>query len=332
MIKYAVKRCNSFGFATTVDKAKELLYNPDDIVLIDDENPIPDISTYTDQSPKFIVVLGKEETAEREILETDESDIEYLQSLEEEKPEEIQTCIALYKNHKYLDDNTLTIEFCKFLVEIYPNLRDSEFKHVILKILYEQRIHNADELNETYPLHYVKEEITIVSNTKPFSDIKIAVDKTESGSSSRVFHGKDYLQRQLGGDSTQLEAFSKGIFTVIHGKKSAGLAYENRLMNHDVLDLLARNGVMHIPKDMANCSFEKLMNVFKQCKSFDVVFVHPSLLSKSIVVETPSEPVLPEYTLQQGEIIAIAFRYICVHFFGYKGVYDESLKEYDYLF
>ena len=331
MIRYSVKKCNSFGFAKTVEKAKELLGN-NDIIFIDDNNPIPEENAFKDKNVKFIVVLGKEDMIENKVLEKDESDIEYLKSLEKESPEEIHTCLELYKKHDYLVNKSLTIDFCKFLVDIYPNLRDSNYKSVILAILYDQRIAAADELNDKYPLHYETETKLKIVNTEPFKDIVIATDKNETGTSSRVYRSKDYVQHQMVGNSTHLEAFSKGIFTVIHGKRSAGYNYENRLMNHDVLDLLAKNGVMHVPKDMENCSFERLVKVFKHCKSFDVVFVHPLLLSKSITVETPNEPVLPEYELHGGEIIAIAFRYICVHFFGYKGVYDESLKEYDYLF
>ena len=174
--------------------------------------------------------------------------------------------------------------------------------------------------------------VIVARSLKPFDDIEIITDKSKRGSSSKVYREKDDLKAASMGNSTQLEAFSKDLFTVVKGKRSSGYNYENRLMNHDVLDLLARNGIVCVPKDLNNSSFEQLMRLFSTFDKFSVIFIHPALLSKAILVESPCEQALPEYEVCEGEILAIAFRYMCVHFFGYKSVYDESLKEYDYLF
>lgn len=331
MIKYAIKRCESFGFANTVEKAKELL-EEDDITLIDDDHPIPVSNDFKDKRASFIVVLGKTADVEEKLLDTNEEDVTYLKSLLKTNFEEATACLELYRNHDFFNGKELTIDFCRFLVDIYPNLKDSYFKSAVLALLYDERIPNAVELEEKYPFTYITRVRKANIATKPFEDVKIIVDKDDSGSSSTVYRERPDAQKALLGNATQLEAFSKGIFTVVKGKRTAGFNYELRLMNHDVLDLLAKNGIVCVPMDMDDGSFERLMNVFRKCTSFKVVFVHPSLLSKPIIVEHPCEQVLPEYEVRSGEILAIAFRYMCVHFFGYKGVYDESLKEYDYLF
>ena len=331
MIKYAVKRCESFGFANTFDKAKELV-DEDNVITIDDDHPIPNADDFKDKRATFIVVLGKTADIEEKLLATNEEDIAYLKSLLKTNFEEATVCLELYRNHDFFNGKELKIDFCKFLVDIYPNLKDSYFKSAVLALLYDERIPNAMELEKEYPFTYITRVRKANITTKPFEDVKVIVDKDDNGSSSTVYRERPDAQKALLGNATQLEAFSKGIFTVVKGKRSAGFNYELRLMNHDVLDLLAKNGIVCVPLDMENGSFEQLMNVFKACSSFKVVFVHPSLLSKPIIVEHPCEQVLPEYEVRSGEILAIAFRYMCVHFFGYKGVHDESLKEYDYLF
>lgn len=122
------------------------------------------------------------------------------------------------------------------------------------------------------------------------------------------------------------------MFTVIRGRKSANIDYKLHLQNADVLDLLAKNGVVCTPESAKDISINRLMNVLKQFKSFDVIFIHPALLQKSFRTEFPSEQYLPEYTLGNGEILAVIFRYLCLNYFGYKGIYTDAYKEYEYLF
>ena len=330
MIEYAVKKCESFGFAPSLEKAKALIEEPSElstVIIIDDEHPIP---MHIDDRHKglFFVTLGKEVDETYEAPTTDESDLDVLRSLE---PPYAEHLIEMYKNKKVDSSKSYSTEFCEYLVDLYPRLRDSSFKELIITLLKNERIPVA-QLLEQNPIETRTLTRTVVAHTKPFDDIEIITDKSKRGSSSKVYREKDDLKAASMGNSTQLEAFSKDLFTVVKGKRSSGYNYENRLMNHDVLDLLARNGIVCVPKDLNNSSFEQLMRLFSTFDKFSVIFIHPALLSKAILVESPCEQALPEYEVCEGEILAIAFRYMCVHFFGYKSVYDESLKEYDYLF
>lgn len=337
MIKYAVKRCESFGFAINIDKAKELFPNNiDDLVIIDEDNPIPSPKDFSDKHATFFVVLGRKTIVDLQELEKNEEDLTYLKNLSKtdiKHAEEIAACIELYKNRSFFDGKDFTGDFCDFLVNLYPHLKDSSFKKTIFRVLKDEHIASLDDLATNYPLKYITVKNETVVNTKPFDDVKILTSKDDSGISSTVYKNRaEDIQKSLLGNSTYLEAMTKGVFTVVKGKRSAGFNYENRLLNHDTLDLIARNGIMCSPEDMKNGSFVKLMNVFEACKSFNVIFIHPSLTSKAIRVEHPCEPALPEYIVREGEILAIAFRYIVMYFFGYKGVYDDALKEYEYLF
>lgn len=334
MIKYAVKKCDSFGFAPSLEKAKSL-FNDDElqnIVYIDDDHPIPDT---VEKKCIFFVTLGKYADVEYEELETNEEDLTYLENLlktDTEHKEAILSCIELYKNKNFFEGKSFTGDFCEFLISLYPHLKDSVYKKAIFKVLKDEHLSELNELYEKYPLTFVTRTKNVVLNTKPFEDVKIIVDKDDDGISSSIYKNRADAQKMLVGNSVYIEAMSSGKFTIVKGKRSAGFDYENRLMNHDTLDLLVKNGIVCSPEDMDKGSFSKLMKLFSTCDSFSVIFIHPSLVSKEIRVEQPCDPALPEYITRSGEILAVAFRYICMNFFGYKGVHDESLKEYEYLF
>ena len=336
MIKYAVKKCDSFGFAPNIEKAKDLFSDDlDEIIYIDDDEPIPNEDTYKDETKVFFVTLGKHAIKEEEILKRSKDDLKYLEKellTDKKHAEQLATCIELYKNRNLLDDKSLKADFCEYLVDLYPKLKDSSYKYKIMNILRDEHVQDLEQLVNDYPFEFETIKKDVVVPTKPFEDVKIILDKEDNGFSSSIYKNKDDIKKTLLGDSTYLEAVYRGMFTIVKGKRSAGFNYENRLMNHDTLDLIAKNGIMFTPESMDKGSFGKLMRLFSNCKSFSVIFIHPSLISKPIKVEYPSEPALPEYIIKEGEILAIAFRYMCINFFGYKGVYDESLKEYEYLF
>lgn len=371
MITYAVKRCSAFGFAPSVEKAiqelesstpdsgdkfsmKRCVYIGSDsvdsfksvfdknLVITDEVNPA---SFSSCKFVDFVIQLGEERKFSHRVPNRSTDDLKYLTekytSYNESpdagvsadiKLESLRALISLYKDKDYLKEKEMDESFFKYVMEIYGDLKDSAFKLTLLEELKRGGI-NTYDLEEKHPLEFHDEEYTAVVNTRPFEDIQIVVDGKTSGSSGSIYKtSKEDMKQATLGNSTQLEAFSKGLFTVIRGRKSAGFNFENRLMNHDVLDMLAQNGVVCTPSGLKNNSFDKLMEVFEKCEHFRVMFVHPSLMSKSILTETPCEQSLPEYEMNEGEILAVAFRYMCINFFGYKGVYNREQKEYEYLF
>ena len=353
MISYAYKRCDVFGFAQTFEKAVDLFSGAEiassDLFYIGESEPslkkfkqIAIVDTHenafkpTKDHSIFIVELGIQKDFQREVLVKDADDEKYLKALQEKetdksKLETIDALLHLYSNHDFLKEKELEPIFYENVKSIYPHLNDSEFKVLLLKELKQNGIITTD-LEEKSPLKYKTEDYKAIVHSKPFEDIKIIIDSKNIGSSASIYKtSKEDMKQATLGNSTQLEAFSKGLFTVIRGRRSAGFNFGNRLMNHSVLDLLAQNGVVCTPTGSQNNSIDKLVRMFECCKHFSVVFVHPSLMSNAMVAESPCDQVLPEYEMNEGEILAIAFRAMCINFFGYKGIYNEAQKEYEYL-
>jgi hypothetical protein len=166
-------------------------------------------------------------------------------------------------------------------------------------------------------------------------DIKFVVKENEKGekSSSKYSRAKEDLRETaISGNSSQLEAFSKGVFSVIRGRRTSNIESYSYLQNHYVIDSLVQNGVVGSPDNYKSLSLYILMKHLSTLKEFEIVFVHPSLLVVKIFEDSPSEQAKPEYEIGSGEILAVIYRYICLHFFGYCSVLTETLNEWNYLF
>jgi len=363
---YSVKKCKAYGFAQSIENAialfpnsnrefyviceehrKELMkdINGSSVTFINETSSMENInessSAKNNNVPVFIVELATTENIEAQFpIEND--DMTAIQEYIDNNPIkfdtmskiEINECLEIVRNisenGEFLKGKTMNFKFYNFIKIIYGILKDTLFKTNLLRILSESE--DVAELEFLYPIKYETKKIDRVVNSKLFRDIEIIVDKKADGKSNTMYKTSEADLKQASlGNSTQLEAFSKGMFTIIRGKKSANLDnYGDQ--NHDVLDILARNGVVCTPDSLKNSSLDKLMNMLSTFNSFEVVFIHPSLMYKKLYVEFPSEQGKPEYNMNEGELIAVVFRYLCLKFFGYKGIYDEHQREYDYLF
>ena len=177
---------------------------------------------------------------------------------------------------------------------------------------------------------------------KYFNDLNILTDeKKENEQINKSVSNNNYkrdegeLSKIITGQSTQLEAFTKNVYTVIYGKKTANIPQGSNnahIFNHNVIDSLAKNGVISDQVSDTILSIHKIFNTLEKLYKFNIVFVHPELELEYIEHESPSEISHPVYTKGLGEITAVFYRYLLLKFFPYLTIVSESMRENAYLF
>lgn len=213
---------------------------------------------------------------------------------------------------------------------------------------YPDNVHIYDNENET-DITDIKKDIQESSDVIPtfvfdlesdiFKDIAIVTDDDDSKNSEistgNYKHDDQELNRIITGQSTQLDAFSQNIYTVIYGKKTAGLSNGNNnqhIFNHNVIDSLAKNGVIVDPSVGEELSIHKIIRQLETLRKFNIFFVHSALDLEYTEYESPSEISQPTYTKGKGEICAVAYRALILRFFPYLTIITESMRENAYLF
>lgn len=354
---YICKRCKTLAFAKGFEHLESRFTEDeladDNVIYIGDahdteyewtSNPISITELeYIDaeRTPLVVIELARRKKCNVTIPTEDPNDPQLLANLDcsklridEEAIDEFKQAILTYFDEpNFLLEKQLSKEFIAFINFAYVNLKDGNNKLALLKLLNHNNIDtNAIELS--HPVRYREIEQMEVVNTEPFDDIKIIINKDDvnASSSSAIYrHTADDVKKAAVGNSTQLEAFSKNKFTVIHNKKSANIENHIPKRNHDVLDSLARNGVVCSPNTDFELSIQRLMKQLRRFKAFDIVFIHPSYDMKVTRAEYPSELVEPAYLINEGELLAVAYRYISIHYFGYCSVFNEEMEEFGYL-
>ena len=179
-----------------------------------------------------------------------------------------------------------------------------------------------------------------------FSDINILTDENKSDNknkdvnnvvqSTRNYkHDDNELSKIATGRTTQLEAFTKNVYTVIYGKKTANIPQGNNnshIFNHNVIDSLARNGVVSDQVSNSVLSVHQLFNQLMKLYIFNIIFVHSALELEYIQHESPTDISHPVYIKGKGEICAIVYRLLLLKFFPYLTIVSESMRENAYLF
>ena len=355
--KYTVKRCNTFGFAQTLRNAITL-FPPEDYTKANifyvhsskdtpsesllklnasthDITDIQDIKANDDNKNILFIELGyKTKRQVKRPVSYDDHDIVDSFCSVNHHPSDfkhaIYTIIDDTDQAEELKEHKFSNEFLQFLIDLYPHLRDYKLKKSILELL-GFNDYNTLQLEKDNPFEF--EDITIdsVLSAPMFSDIEVSIDVNDTNTSTTLYRpDKDALKKATLGKATQLDAFSENKFAIIHTKKHAGIDNRIRNQNHDVLDTLAVNGVMKSPETQKPLSVYSLMLKLQQFKSFDVVFIHPSYEVKAMNSEYPCEQIIPSYTINQGEILAIVYRYLVMYFFGYCSIFTDSMLEWRY--
>ena len=367
--RYSVKRCNSFGFAQNLKNALTLfkditsrnviyIHGEDDPVTHETSlilsklernfskstSPTSSSSSFTEltsidsltppenKTATIFVELGYSTLTTVKIPQefNDKYTIEYFDSQLEGNEDFKHAVLSLIEDESMFDEKKLSNEFITYLLELYPNLRDYSLKKTILGILNFNN-YNTIDLEKQYPFEYKEEQVSTVFPSSIFSDIEISVDKSDKNTSTSLYKpDKDFLKKAALGKTTQLDAFSENKFAIIHTKKTAGIENKIRNQNHDVLDTLAVNGVMKSPDTKKPLSIYRLVRKLEKFDKFDIVFIHPSYEVRCMNAEYPCEQIIPAYKINEGEILAVVYRYIVVYFFGYCSIFTDSMLEWRY--
>lgn len=152
-----------------------------------------------------------------------------------------------------------------------------------------------------------------------------------SGTNKNYRNDPDELKKQVS-NADQLNAFTSNMFTVIYGKKTANVKSVNFKQNHEVLDSLARNGVVCTPHTDDVLSMQILVDKLFKLRHFTIICIHPELELAYVSHEYPSDISHPAYIIGKGEITAVFYRYIMLNFFGYCSIITESMRENSYMF
>ena len=285
---------------------------------------------------KLYVDLGYITKSTAEVpLEYDDSDIikEFKPSFElsaDTLEEYSEYIIRLRDEPNIFGEGSLTNDYINYIIELYPNLRDCVLKNNIASVLLQNSI-NPKELEEKYPIEYETVETDTAVNAPIFSDIEVVFNKDEKNVSSKMYRmDPDALKKAISGGSVQFDAFTSNKFAIIRNRKDANIENRNIGQNHDVLDTLAVNGVLFTPTTTKPLSIFSLMKLLSKMRKFDICFIHPYSEIKSIRVEFPCEQAIPAYKLNGGEILAVAYRYLIVQFFGYCSIFSDSMLEWRY--
>ena len=168
---------------------------------------------------------------------------------------------------------------------------------------------------------------TLIINAEDemFSDIQFEVDEEEKGSSSKTENQtQDVTNGILLGASKQLDAYSEKKFVINHSKKTSSLIGIHPKQNYDVIDSVARNGVLSIPTVTVDFSIGVLFNKLIKYNNFFLIIIHSALEEDVREGSTPNEFCQPIYEVGKGEITAVFYRFISTYFFAYMGILGES--------
>lgn len=352
--KYSIKRCNTFGFAQTLKDATQCFtdlneaniyhvhsskqelskrlskYNATDVQELSQLIPVNNgkrniifVELGVKVNKTISVPIEDDDTnAVNEYTTQHVNNSEFTQA--------IKILLAGGEEARELKEHKFTNGFLTVLIELYPHLNDSRLKHSILDIL-SFNDYNTLKLEQDHPFKYESKEIETVATAPMFDDIEISLDSNDPNTSTTLYKpDRDNLKKAALGKATQLDAFSENKFAIIHTKKNAGIESFATGQNHDILDTLAVNGVMKSPDTKRPLSVYILMKQLEKFNTFDIIFIHPSYEVKYMSAEYPCEQIIPAYHINQGEILAVVYRYLVVNFFGYCSIFTDSMLEWRY--
>jgi len=172
--------------------------------------------------------------------------------------------------------------------------------------------------------------INIIINAENpiFSDIKFTIDKSKVKLNSQNIK-QNIMSGATLGSSNMLDAISEQKFAVILGRKTANLRnLQNQ--NHDCIDALVQNGLMGSPKIMSEYSVGKILIELTKFNKINLYIIHSALQVNSLEYDGISVYNVPRYTIGDGEILSVFFRYIAILFFPYLSITNVSDTEYKY--
>ena len=174
-------------------------------------------------------------------------------------------------------------------------------------------------------------EIDVIINAENpiFSDIVFSIDKSKVKLNSQNIK-QNIMSGATLGSSNMLDAINEQKFAVVLGRKTANLRnLQNQ--NHDCIDALVSNGLMGSPKIMSEYSVGKLLiRLSKLNQKMNFYIVHSALKVNSLSGYGISTYNVPRYSVGDGEILSVFFRYIAILFFPYLSITNSNDIDYKY--
>jgi hypothetical protein len=223
--------------------------------------------------------------------------------------------------------------YAKSLDDVLDNYSNSKIYYLGNET--NENVEKLDNLVDIEKIESTNPVIVVDLTHETFSDITFSLKSDAkdnvSGTNKNYRNDPDELRKQVA-NADQLNAFTSNMFTVIYGKKTANVKSVNFKQNHEVLDSLARNGVVCTPHTDEVLSMQILVDKLFKLKNFRIICIHPELELQFISHEYPSDISHPAYIIGKGEITAVFYRYIMLNFFGYCSIITESMRENSYMF
>ena len=164
-----------------------------------------------------------------------------------------------------------------------------------------------------------------------FNDIEFSINNEKVKTNSESLK-QDVMSGISLGSSTLLDAIAEDKFVIMPGRKTANLK-NNLNQNHECIDAIANNGLMGSPKSMINYNLGKiLLEISNNKKIENMTFniIHSSLKVNKLTSGGISLYNIPRYSVGDGEILSVFFRYIALLFFPYMVVYNTNDIDYKY--
>ena len=189
----------------------------------------------------------------------------------------------------------------------------------------------SDNEIEQFINEHINEHVNIIIDAKSekFNDIKFTFDESKEKLDSSTVK-QEVLSGCSLGSSSILDAIQAKEFAINPGRKTSGIQSLHPSQNHDVIDAIASNGLLYSPGAMSEYSVGKLLLQFTRLNDFNIYIIHDALTVNVLDGTMPYSYTIPRYSVGDGEILSVFFRYISLIFFGYMSVYDAVDIERNY--
>ena len=367
-LRYEIKRCQGFGYATTVGdcKMKQVTRNRDkQIVYIKDsknesriknainvgDSSMPFIDYYEsimdkdvhdplfDKETVFLVEVGvKDTTIVKQDVVIDETtlmkiidEFEINADISDENKEAYKGFTKnLFLKPKQYTNLECTESYLDYLSQLYLKIDGTSMQKTILQLLvFNQK--RCDELIRKHPLNYQPVETVITRFASTFSDMKVSdpyFDKNDESFDVEQING---ISRNMTvGNIAKFGSFGNSFAQVEHAKKRANIPDINVLRNHANIHILARNRIASVPRTFEELNITKLMKLLSRFNKFHIILIYPNYHQLFVYSDAPNRSM--EIDADNGNVImAVFLRYIIIYFYGMHAIVNQEDKFAKYL-
>lgn len=342
-VSYIIKKCRGFGYATSLKDVKMNKIGMDgQVIYIKDPDTrghpkgsltftsvdVEDYETVDRKKPTlFLIEVGVpcKKTVQIDV-EMEDSEVD---SLVDSVPIDLDISDELkasyrgaVKELRHSLESYLKIKvqetFLIYLEQLYPHVRETRFQRAILRMLVANK-RRVDLLINRNPMNYTYAEEDSVRPSGAFSDVKVSDPYFERSKTEMEDSNMNGVMREFSSQAiSKFNGFGNQFAQVDNSKKRAALVELSPLRNHSNIHALARTKIVATPKVMRNCAFNRLVKMLSSFDDFAVIFIWPCFRT-GFAYSTIPTPAL-EVDISEGNVIlAVAYRYMLIHFYGLHG-------------